>query len=795
MEDGGDNTAAIAFLRWVRVDGPWVLSAISIDGDIETRTFDAETLADLQEWLEQWNGKRNLYWMCNPARAPLSKKASKEDVEAMAFLHVDCDPPKGADPEASRPEILKRLQDFSPVPSAIIDSGGGYQAFWRLDEPLYIGGNVSRAEEVEAYNQQLETVLKGDHCFNVDRVMRIPGTWNVPNKKKQAAGRKRRLAAVVGSLSEGSYGLDQFTPAPRLQPKGEASLGSAPRVQIAGNLPPVLVDDLPESVSQRIKMLIVQGEDPDEPGKYGSRSEVMWAVACGLVRGGCSDDVIASILLDPDYPVSAHVRAQRRSVEYVARQIQRAREEVEEPWLRKLNELHAVIADFGGKCRIISESMDRTFDPPRPRISKQSFEDFRNRYMHQKVQVGKNDKGEPIYKPVGAWWLGHPLRRQYTSIVFAPNQEVEDALNTWQGFTVEAMPGRNHEPYLQHIRDNICSGSERHYDYLIKWMARGVQQPGSQGEVAPVLRGGKGAGKGTVASIYGSLFGRHYLHLSSSKHLTGNFNSHLRDCVVCFADEAFFAGDRSHEGALKTLITENVLMVEPKGVDAELSPNYVHLIISSNSDWVVPSSGDERRYFVLDVGEDKKQDLAYFKALREAMRNGGRESLLHFLLTLDISEFEVRDVPQTQALQTQKVLSLALEEAWWLERLTDGRTTASHPEWSQSLPKAVLYADYLRFCEAQRAFRRATPTALGMFLGKIMPGKYPIGIQRVAELPRQDEYGHEVFVKERVYHYDLPSLDECREHWCRMFGRFEWPAEEADTGGEREFSPRKEEPY
>jgi hypothetical protein len=792
MREGGDNGAALAFLRWLRPHGLWVLTAIAPDRKtIDTATFDEASIDELAAWLTANNGVRNVYFMLNPPRGSISKKASKEDVEAMAFLHVDCDPPKGADITASRAEILARLRAFKPAPSAIIDSGGGYQGFWRLDEPLYVGGNVARAEECEAYNVQLETLLKGDHCFNCDRVLRLPGTWNLPDEKKRAAGRTERVASVVGDLTALSYPLEAFTPAPRLQSSNGSSLGSAPRVQIAGNLSPVLVDDLPETVGGRIKMLIVQGLDPDDPSRYSSRSEVSWAVTCGLVRAGCDDNTIASILLDPDYAVSAHVLAQRRSSEYVARQIQRAREEVEEPMLRFLNEKHAVIEDMGGKCRIISETLDFSVKPPRPRVSKQSFDDFRNRYMNKRVQVGKNDKGEPIWKAAGAWWLGHPLRRQYTSLVFSPEHEVEGAYNLWKGFSCEAIPGKNHEPWLEHLRENICGGNLVWYEYLIRWMARGVQHPGSQGEVSVVMRGGRGTGKGTVATVYGSLWGRHWLHLSSAKHLVGNFNSHLRDAVFVYADEAFFAGDKSHESVLKTLITEDTIMVEPKGVDAELCPNYVHLILSSNQDWVIPAGADERRFFVLEVGEGKKQDLAYFGAMREALKNGGRESLLHFLLTLDLSNFEVRDIPPTGALQAQKVYSMGLEESWWFERLVDGNTTRAASGWSRSLLKDALYADYLGFAESQRSFRRATPTALGMFLSKMMPGKYPIGVQRMTTMEQADEYGRPETVQKRRYFYDIPSLSELRAFWETRFGAQEWPAEENNFDPQRD----PQEPY
>jgi hypothetical protein len=673
---------AIEHLKWFRPKGPWTLTAIPPDrGATRTDTFGPAEEGKLLRWLEQQTAdKLNIYFMVNPARTKLTSKAKKEDVEEFAWGHVDIDPKKKPESDQIEPEqwfnqererILQDLRRFKPEPSLIIDSGGGLQGFWRLDDPQYIGGNLTAAEELEAYNQQLEIMLGGDSCHNCDRIMRLPGTINRPNEKKRKAGRKPRLATVLERHDDRVYSLGEFTAAPRVQ-TGDGGM-STPKVRISGNLPRLKdLDELPERVTQRTRMLIVQGDDPDDQLRYSSRSEVTFAVCCELVRAGCDDDTIAAVLLDPDFGISAHTLAQKRSLDYAARQILRAREEVEEPMLRKLNELHAVISDIGGKCRVVGEVLDRNLARPRTRISKQSFEDFRNRYMNRKVQIGQNKDGAPVYGPAGKWWLEHPMRRQFDTLVFAPGREVPEAYNLWQGFACDAQPGDAHQPFLDHLKDNVCQGDEDHYMYLIRWMARAVQRPGEQGHVAVVLRGGRGTGKGTVAQIFGSLWGRHFLHISSAKHLVGQFNAHLRDCVVLFADEAFYAGDKQHESTLKTLVTEDTLIVEGKGIDAEVAPNYVHLIMASNDEWVVPAGPDERRYFILDVGEGKKQDKAYFRALHRAMDEGGREALLHHLMTMDLSDYEVREVPQTDALSDQKEQSLPPLDEWWLDVLQSG---------------------------------------------------------------------------------------------------------------------------
>ena len=316
---------AIAFLKRVRPEGPWVLTAIPPDrGPTRTDTFGPETETEALRWLQrQTEDELNIYWMANVPRTRLTSKAKKEDVEEMVALYVDIDPKKGEDPAAARFAAIADLDAFSPPPSIVIDSGGGIQGIWLLDEGLYIGGNIPAAEEAERYNQHLETELGGDSCHNVDRILRLPGTLNRPNEKKRAAGRVPRLASVVEYHAGRVYSLAEFTQGPPRTAAGTAGQG---KVQLEAAPPPIDLDTLPPTVSQRTRMLIVQGCDPDDELRYDSRSEVLFGVCCDLVRAGCDDDTIAAVILDRDLPISAHVLAQRRPVQYAARQIERARE-------------------------------------------------------------------------------------------------------------------------------------------------------------------------------------------------------------------------------------------------------------------------------------------------------------------------------------------------------------------------------------------------------------------------------------------------------------------------------------
>ena len=393
-----------------------------------------------------------------------------------------------------------------------------------------------------------------------------------------------------------------------------------------------------------------------------------------------------------------------------------------------------------------------------------------------RVEVGTNAKGDPAYAPMGKWWLDHPNRKQYLKITFFPGREVPRAYNLWQGFACEAKPG-DCGLFLQHMLENICNGNQEHYEYLLGWMARAVQQPASPGLIAVVMRGGQGSGKSFWATMFGNLFGRHFMTVSNSAHLVGNFNSHLRDCSVIFADEAFFAGDKKHESVLKTLITESTIAIEAKGVDLEIAPNFTHVIMASNHDWVIPAGQGERRYFVLDVNEQKRLNSAWFKAIKDQLDNGGQEALLHALMTYDISEFNVRDVPKTDALTDQKMLTLDPMDDWWrncLHKGAIGRKTWISGGW---VPKKDVVDDYLNIARDWGIQRRGSETALGLFLSKMTPGDlYPRSKQLVCKRTSVSNDGYQIEKPSREYHYQFPSLAECRAHFCDVFSiEIEWP--------------------
>lgn len=328
-------------------------------------------------------------------------------------------------------------------------------------------------------------------------------------------------------------------------------------------------------------------------------------------------------------------------------------------WVRKINRKHAV-------ARVSGKTVVMDFHPG-GRVSYGSVTDLHNFYENDR----RPKDGTTV--PATKIWMQHQQRRTYPNgIVFLPNQEVEGAYNHWQGFSVEPDSKKSCKLFLKHLRDVFCNGVDEHYTYMLGWLAHMIQKPEDKPGVAVVAKGKKRIGKDTVFEYVGRLFTNHYVTVAERSQMIGKFNQHQEKVLLLHMQEGFWAGNKQDEGVLKYLITSRDVMIEPKGLNAFQIKSVLRLFISSNERWVVPATEDEGRFFVVNVSEKHRNDHKYFEALRNEMDNGGPAALLDFLMTYDISKFQVRAVPDTEALAEQKLEGLKNVESWWFNVLQHG---------------------------------------------------------------------------------------------------------------------------
>lgn len=378
--------------------------------------------------------------------------------------------------------------------------------------------------------------------------------------------------------------------------------------------------------------------------------------------------------------------------------------------VERLNKTYAIVT-VGGKIRVLREktSLANPVDGPFDLLGK---EDFRTLLQNNTMQV-PDAKGNPKLVSVADIWLAHQSRRTYfNGMALFPNESAPEGwYNTWKGFSVKPRPGAC-ELLLNHIRTIICGGNDEHYEWVLDWCADAVQDPANPKGTAVVMRGEEGAGKGTLANTLGQLFGSHYRHLIDDSHLLNNFNAHMMDALFVFADEITWGGNVKSSGKLKGLVTERHLIGERKGVDAIGYRNMIHVMIASNSNWVVPAGNHSRRWFMLDVSSDAIGNKNYFDAIDHELNNGGTEAFLHFLLEREVTN-NLRIAPETDALSEQRMRSSSSDTVlqWWIHCISKGivevpdekkqTDTQTGYKWPGHVDKVKFYDNYVEWCLAR----------------------------------------------------------------------------------------------
>ena len=427
-----------------------------------------------------------------------------------------------------------------------------------------------------------------------------------------------------------------------------------------------------------------------------------------------------------------------------------------------LNKIHFVVP-AGGKVCIATEELNPVTN--RHEISLGGRSDLYLRYSNW---LTDKDSTAAID------FLKSSERREYLGLVFAPGQNIVGYYNLFRGFSVDPISG-DCTLFWQHLYVVICNGNRHHYRYIKKWLSHLVQKPAELPGVALVLLGLQGTGKSIFVDIVGQLLGQHYLVLTRMEQLTGRFCGHLMDLLLVCANEALWGGDKAGEGALKAMITDPTMSVEFKGKDIIQVNNYKRFIVTSNESWPVPMDMDDRRFFVLQVSDSKKENKVYFKALLDQMNNGGREALLYDLLNENLDGFDVRSKPFSQYGFDIKLRGANPIVRWWYERLHDG---VSIPVgvgdqigegWNDAPSKEALHESFMAFCNLHK-LRGMNRAVFGKELRKLMPGcvvsetrLYTFGPSPGDPTFPVEEYA----IAHRTRFHQLPSLEECRKGFER----------------------------
>jgi hypothetical protein len=275
-------------------------------GALQAFSTDDLTVENLTALLSSIQGTHNCYFQVN--LGPAHQKAKKETITGVRMLHVDID-------DLSE-NTVRLLTEFRPEPSVTVMSGGGYQAFWFLDQ-IY-----AQAPIFEELNNKIRQHFNADACQNIDRIMRLPGTLNVPNAKKRKKGRTT-VQAEISSKTDKVYTLNDFDHFINndLTSPVQNGIGPVP----LSSLDPKLLDSIPPDIQELI-------EYGDTKALFPSRSEAVWRMVCTCVRVGLPANLIAGLLLHKDNVISESILERSEPTKEALRQVKRAGETAKSGW-------------------------------------------------------------------------------------------------------------------------------------------------------------------------------------------------------------------------------------------------------------------------------------------------------------------------------------------------------------------------------------------------------------------------------------------------------------------------------
>jgi hypothetical protein len=153
----------------------------------EVRTFWAQPSSQKQreaifKQADKLNGEGYGVYFAPCLRREKKGNAASAALLPVLWVDVDCD-----GDQLERDKELAKLREFEPVPSVIVDSGGGWHGYWLLDEPFALETDEHR-QKIAKILHGLFVALGGDEAYvkSVASVMRLPGSVNTKPERNRA---------------------------------------------------------------------------------------------------------------------------------------------------------------------------------------------------------------------------------------------------------------------------------------------------------------------------------------------------------------------------------------------------------------------------------------------------------------------------------------------------------------------------------------------------------------------------------------------------------------------------------
>jgi len=248
--------------------------------------------------------------------------------------------------------------------------------------------------------------------------------------------------------------------------------------------------------------------------------------------------------------------------------------------------------------------------------------------------------------------------------------------NRWKGWPTKPANLAKPEDGCSHLLGllfTLCSeetnkpvdGEQAVFQWIIKWLAYPIQNPGAKLDTALIFHGPQGTGKNLFFGAYGEIYGEHF-SLITQDTMEDQFNSDWVDQkLFVLADEIVAMQERTHvKNKLKTMVTGKTVRINQKMIAAYTEKNFYNIVFLSNELNPVVLEKNDRRYLVVWTPEKRGKD--YYQDVKNEIDNGGIQALHQFLLNVDLTGFNPNSSPpMTHAKQDLIYLNLDAPQAFY----------------------------------------------------------------------------------------------------------------------------------
>lgn len=219
----------------------------------------------------------------------------------------------------------------------------------------------------------------------------------------------------------------------------------------------------------------------------------------------------------------------------------------------------------------------------------------------------------------------------------APGAIYEDegriVVNTYVPAKVRRLKG-DPSRFLDHLRRILPN--ERDREIVLAYMAACVQHIGIKFQWWPLLQGAPGNGKSLLTWCVAYAVGMQYSHFPKVEEIGSKHNSWLIRRLFIGVEDVYVPGHRTDiVEALKPVITNSWLPIEPKGIDQFTGHVCANGMLNSNHKDGIRKTRDDRRFAVFFTAQQSAEDIVrdgmggdYFPDIYDWLKGEGRYSHL-----------------------------------------------------------------------------------------------------------------------------------------------------------------------